>query len=137
MSFRRLEPWRTHLLATLLLVSACSTGPQVATVTGEVTLDGQPIKDGRISFTPVDGQGQTGGAEIKDGKFTAEVPLANMKVQINGNKVVGKFKAYDTPESPVMDQIVELVPPKYNVNSELTLDVKKGLPPQKYDLKSK
>ena len=104
---------------------------------GEVTLDGQPVKDGRVLFTPLDGQGGTGGAAIVEGKFTAEVPVAKMKVEINGNKVIGKRKAYDTPESPLVDEVVEIVPPKYNVNSELTLDVKKGVQEVKYELHRK
>jgi hypothetical protein len=124
-------------LVAAFLAPGCSTGPQSAIVTGEVTLDGRPIENGRIAFQPLDGKSQSGGAEIKDGKFSAEVPLANMKVEINGNKQVGTYKPYDTPQSPVLPKLVEIVPSKYNVNSELTLDVKKGLPPQKFELKSK
>jgi len=110
----------------------------VGTVTGQVTFDGQPVKDGHVSFTPVDGKGQTGGAPIADGRFKAEqVPATKMKVALHGNKVIGTRKAYDTPESPVMPDVVELLPPKYNFNSELTLDVKRGSQDVKYDLKSK
>lgn len=124
-------------IAAALVFAGCSTAPPTGTVSGEVTFDGQPIKDGRIAFIPVDGQGQTGGAAIKDGKFEAkDVPVAKMKVEINGNRLTGrKIKAYDTPESPVSDEIVELVPARYNINSELTLDVKKGSQTVKYDLK--
>jgi len=124
-------------LAVLQLLAGCAKEPPTGTVTGEVTLDGQPLKDGRIQFTPLDGQSQPGGATIVDGQFTAKVPVAKMKVEINGNKVIGKKKAYDTPESPWMDEVVELVPPKYNINSELTLDVQPGDQPAKYELKSK
>jgi hypothetical protein len=130
-----------YALATgaIVALSGCSTGPAVGTVTGEVTFDGQPVKDGHISFTPVDGKGQTGGAPIADGNFRAEqVSATKMKVEIHGNKKTGKkIKAYDTPESPVNDEIVELLPPKFHVNSELTLDVKRGTQAVKYDLKSK
>jgi hypothetical protein len=124
-------------LAAVFLIAGCSTGPAVGTVNGEVTLDGQPVKDGRVLFTPLDGKGGTGGAVIVDGKFKAEVPVAKMKVEINGNKVIGKRKAYDTPESPLMDEVAEIIPPKYNFNSELSLDVKRGSQDVKYELKSK
>jgi hypothetical protein len=125
------------LVAAALVLEGCSTGPATGTVTGDVTFDGQPIKDGRITFVPIDGQGQTGGGAIKDGKFEAQnVPVGTMKVEINGNKLTGKkIKAYDTPESPVSDEIVELVPPRYNFNSEIKLDVKRGSQSVKYDLK--
>ena len=116
----------------------CSTGPAVGTVNGEVTFDGQPVKDGHVEFTPLDGQGATAGAPIVEGKFKAEnVPATKMKVQLHGNKVIGKRKAYDTPESPVMDDVVELLPHKYNVTSDITLDVKRGSQDVKYELKSK
>jgi len=126
------------MMAASWTATGCSTGPAVGTVTGEVTFDGQPVKDGHVTFTPVDGKGQTGGAPIVDGKFKAEqVPAIKMRVELHGNKVIGKRKAYDTPESPVFDEVAELLPPKYNVNSELTLEVKRGTQDVKYDLKSK
>jgi len=133
------KPWHVCALhlGAVCLAAGCSTGPAVGTVTGDVTFDGQPVKDGRISFTPLDGQASTGGAPIVDGKFTADVPVAKMKVAINGNKVIGKRKAYDTPESPWEDDVAELLPAKYNVNSDLTLEVKKGVQDVKYELKSK
>ncbi len=136
MTWQRL--WSSYALAVAFsILAGCSTGPAVGTVGGDVTLDGQPVKDGRISFTPLDGQGSTGGAAIVDGKFKAEVPVAKMKVEINGNKVIGKRKAYDTPESPLMDEVVEIIPPRYNFNSELSLDVKQGVQDVKYELTSK
>jgi hypothetical protein len=94
------------------------------------------VQDGHVTFTPVDGKGQTGGANIVEGKFKAEqVPALKMKVELHGNKKTGKkIKAYDTPESPVSDEIVELLPAKYNFNSELTLEVKQGTQHVKYEL---
>jgi hypothetical protein len=125
-------------LLCLFLAAGCNRAPPVGTVHGEVTLSGQPLKDGRVLFTPVDGQAQTGGANIVDGKFTAEVPVAKMKVQINANKVIGRVPVYEgDPKSPMRDEVVELIHPRYNVNSELTLDVNEGEQSVKYDLKSK
>src|SRR5438874_13485001 len=124
------------LLLLLSILPACNQGPAVGIVTGEVTFDGQPVKDGYILLTPLDGNGQTGGGTIRDGKLLAEkVPTGKMKVELHGNKVVGKRKAYDTPESPWEDDVAELLPPKYNFKSDLTLDVKPGTQNVKYDLK--
>jgi hypothetical protein len=128
--------WRTTLLAAIVLLG-CSQGPAVGTVTGEVTFEGQPVQKGYVIFSPSDGQSQTAGAEIVDGKFKAErVPVTKMKVELHGVKKTGKkIKAYDTPDSPVSEEEIELLPPKYNFNSELTLDVKPGTQHEKYDLK--
>jgi hypothetical protein len=126
-----------NFLVVAVVVAGCSRGPAVGTVNGEVNFDGQPVADGHIAFMPVDGNAATGGAPIIDGKFKAEkVPATKMKVQIHGNKKTGrKIKAYETPDSPVSDEIVELLPPKYHFQSELTLDVKPGAQDVKYDLK--
>jgi hypothetical protein len=126
------------LALTFTVVQAgCDQGPAMGTVTGEVTLDGQPVKDGHVLFTPLEGSGQTGGGPLREGKFKAEVPIGKMKVELHGNKVIGKRKAYDTPETPWEDDVAELLPAKYNFKSELTLDVKKGEQEVKYELKSK
>ena len=123
---------------TAIFQAGCDQGPPVGTITGAVTFDGQPVKDGHVLFTPADGMGQTGGAAIHEGKFQAEkVPVGKMKVELHGNKVVGKRKSYDTPESPWEDDVAELLPTKYNSKSDLTLEVKKGNQDVKYDLKSK
>src|SRR6187399_2895331 len=57
----------------MLAGAGCNRGPAMGKISGEVTMDGQPLKEGRILFTPEDGQGQTGGDTIKDGKFLVEV----------------------------------------------------------------
>jgi hypothetical protein len=121
-----------------LFVCGCQKGPAIGTVRGEVTFNGQPLKDGRILFTPIDGQGQTGGATITDGKFTASMPVAKMKVAINANRVIGKKPVYEgDPKSPLMDVVEELIPPRYNVNTELETDVKEGEQTVKYELKGR
>lgn len=109
----------------------------MSTISGEVTLDGQPLASGQIQFRPVDDNTPTAGAEIKDGKFEAQVPQAKMQVQISAPKVIGKRKLYETPDSPTTDEVVELIPPQYNVNSKLALDVLPGKQTVHYDLKSK
>jgi hypothetical protein len=127
---------RLFLIAALVL-AGCSRQTKLGIVEGDVLLDGQPLQEGRVQFTPEDGKGQPGGATIADGKFKAEMPPAKMKVAINANKVVGKTKAYPTPESPWIDEVVELIPHRYNATSELSLDVKPGRQSVKYELKGK
>jgi hypothetical protein len=49
-----------------------------------------------------------------------------MRVEFSAPKVVGQQKMYDTPDSPKVDVVAELLPRRYNVQSELTLDVQLG-----------
>ena len=131
---------RVAPFALLILALAAGCGSSdAATVEGTVTLDGQPLKEGTISFEPVDPTtGGTGGGVIKDGKFTAtNVPVGEMKVRISAPKVVGKRKAYNTPDSPTVDITEELLPAKYNTSTELKIAVKKGGQKEKFELSSK
>lgn len=121
----------------LAAVGGCASETTTGTVTGDVTLDGQPLKEGIIRFLPADGQSPTASATIADARFRATVPLGAMRVEISAPKIVGKRKMYDTPGSPVVDVVAELIPARYNVRSELTMIVQKGAQEKRFELKSK
>jgi hypothetical protein len=118
-------------------IAGCSADTEHGTVTGTVTLDGQPLQNGIIHFVPADGRTATADEPIADGKFSIKVPVGEKKVSISAPKVTGKRKMYDTPDSPTVDVVEELLPPQYNRQSTLTLTVKPGKQEQTYDLKSK
>jgi hypothetical protein len=109
----------------------------MATVTGLVTIDGDPAGSGSISFIPVDGMSPSSGASIENGKYTSEAPIGESKVEIRVPKVVGKKKLYDTPESPVQDIMAEVLPKKYNEATELRLTAQKGKNEKNFDLSTK
>jgi hypothetical protein len=127
------------LLPPLVLVwaAACAGSPNQGTVNGTVTLDGRPLKEGVVRFVPADGKSPTASAAVADGKFTAAVPVGEMRVEFSAPKVVGRHKAYDTPDSPVVDDVAELLPDRYNVKTDLKLAVKKGSQDEMFALKSK
>jgi hypothetical protein len=124
------------VLATSAL-AGCSNEAPKGVVKGEVTLDGQPLKTGLITFAPLDGKSQTADATIADGKFSAEVPLGEMRVEIKSPRVIGKRKMYDTPDSPTVDDVAEAIPAQYNVNSKLKVTVVKGTVEPKFPLTSR
>lgn len=125
------------LFLGLACAGGCSSEAGKAAVSGEVTLDGKPLKEGVIRFVPADGQSPTADAAIVDGGFQATVPVGQKRVEISAPKVVGKRKMYDTPQSPWVDQVAELIPAHYNVKSTLTAEVKKGANQLGFDLTSK
>lgn len=96
----------------------------LVSVTGTVKVDGQPVEQGGITFEPADGKSQTTGATITSGVYSARVATGKMKVRINAPKVVGKRKAYDTPDSPELP-ITQDLPAKYNTATELVRDISK------------
>src|SRR5262249_16252208 len=92
------------VIASSSLALSGSAGKSRATVQGTITLDGQPIELGAISFIPVNGQSPTTGGPISNGQYSVpSVPIGEMKVAISGSKVVGKKKLYpDRPDSQEM-----------------------------------
>ena len=133
-------PLRRVIVLGLLLGLACAGGCAAdtgkGTVRGEVTLDGQPLKEGRIRFVPEDRKSPSVDTAIADGRFQATVPVGPQRVEINAPKVVGKRRMYDTPNSPVVDEVRELLPARYNVRSELTMTVQPGSQKKSFDLNS-
>ena len=113
-------------LLMVVVLAGCSGQKPMGTVEGTVTFNSQPLEQGLIRFVPVDGNSQTADATITGGKFTANVPVGDVRVEITAPKVVGQTKMYNTPDSPTVDRIEELIPPKYNVSSELKMTIPKG-----------
>lgn len=106
------------------LVAGCGGGPAAATVSGEVLVDGKPLENGTISFTPPDGKGDT--ATIKGGRYEAKTSPGNNRVSISESRPGPKRPAYNGPDAPLLETTEEGVLEKYNVNSDLTFDAKPG-----------
>jgi hypothetical protein len=121
---------RTRALAALAVglaaAAGCGGGPPKAHVRGKVTFDGKPLAEGIIQFFPTGATGQTASAPIKDGVYDAEASVGEMKVTISANEVVGKQKMYDTPDSPTVDVVRQILPARYNTASELKTTLKEG-----------
>ena len=102
------------------------------TVQGTVSLDGQPVASGAVTFVQSESQMVREGAVITNGTFTATLAPGNYRVELNGQKVVGKRKqkGFDGKDEEV-EITQELFPERYNVKSELTATVKPGPNPLK------
>lgn len=127
--------WLALFLLTSLTVQGCSK-PTMGEVNGSVTVDGEPAKTGSIAFFAIDRMSPTAGGEITDGHYSARVPPGECRIEIRVSKVVGQKRLYDSPDSPVQPLFAEVLPPKFNDDSELTLDVKLGKQEQDFDLRT-
>jgi hypothetical protein len=125
-------------LAAVVAAAGCGDGLRTGDVSGTVTFDGTPVKEGAITFFPRDGAAPTRGGFVRDGKYAVNaVPLGEMKVVINGQKVTGTKAVYPgQANSPIKPVTAELLPPKYsNVStSELRYEVKPGSNEKNFDL---
>lgn len=137
---RRCPTHATHIMCSVALAiltvvsSGCGRDDGTAEVHGTVTVDGTPAKTGAMTFTPIDGQSGTAGASITDGKYTARVPIGQCRVEVRVSKVVGESKMYPSADAPTKQILTEALPPKYNDQSELTLDVQPGVNEKNYEI---
>jgi hypothetical protein len=121
-------PRAAAVLATLALaplLGGCG-GPANGGVpiTGQVTLDGQPVKEGAISFMPVDGKSASAGGKIIDGKYECAVPPGEKSVTIYANRVTGQQpRDPSNPGGEKIDIVEQYIPAKYNTNSTLKITV--------------
>lgn len=128
------------ILLPLLMASGCGENDPLnrQAISGKIMLDGEPLVDGTVEFTPV-GNGVPSGASVKDGLFTIPeekgLPPGDYVVRISAANSSGV-----TTEMPgESNQIaLELIPEKYNTKSELSYHVdEKGSNVLDLDLKVK
>ena len=126
------------------VLSGCDSsesGPQRVPVHGKVMVNGEPVNTGSITFTPV-ASGLMAGTAISNGQYSIaekEGPvIGNQRVEIRVRGFTGK----QIPASPAMpgttsemiDEIKNIAPPKYNLESEITREIQAGDNTHDFDL---
>jgi hypothetical protein len=141
--FMRIGVW---LIGLALLSTALGCGKGTSNhgdVSGEVTLDGQPLAIGAIIFTPIEGaKGTVTGGDIKNGRYELTGPAGPAigwnRVQIRGMKKTGKMvqKPY-SPKGEMTEEMVSIVPLQYNSDSKLKFEIKPGKNTANFPIQSK
>ena len=142
----RIGQWTVLVMlwATLPLLGGCGPtddGVSRGAVKGKVTLDGEPLQEGRIMFEPTGGnQGPVAGGSIEGGAYEIGVEkgvvVGKNLVRINANRKTGK-KVKSIMSDEMVDETEEAVPEKYNTNSTLEKDVQAGDNVLDFELTSK
>lgn len=107
-------------LAAVCLAAAGCGRPAGVVSTGSVTLDGKPVATGAIVFKPDDKSVAAEGAMIQAGRFRIVGKPGRRRVEISASAPAPGTP--DPPTGPV--QFVEIVPPRYNTKSTLSVEVK-------------
>lgn len=111
------------LLASLSFLAGCGAGDGMITISGSVTLDGEPVEDGSISLMPING-GSMGGGLIENGYYTAKSSPGEMAVQIHAHKMVTKKNpTREEVERGLTEDSVSIIPNVYNRQSKLRITV--------------
>lgn len=114
-----------------LLLVGCSSGtsglpePERFPVSGSVTLNGAPLASGLIYFKTVQ-TGATDSVDIKEGKFDGRAQAGDRRVEVCAYEPIPS----QGNDPMAADRQKNLIPPKYNVESELTAKVTREGPNQ-------
>jgi len=135
----------------------CSGGVPTGAVTGTVTLDGEPLENAMVTFTPVGGGRSTVGTTDASGKYTLSFRgesgalLGEHKVSITS--IPETQSDFDSEASSDSDAYTrqatgggaadynsastkEVIPEKYNTSTTLTASVQSGDNVFNFDLES-
>ena len=105
------------LAALLFTFIGCGAGDGKVPVSGVVTIDGAPMPDGYVTFTPAGG-GTPEAAPIAAGKFELGVKPGAHRVEIEASHFVGE-------KNPIMglQPREQYVPARYNSETTLQSEV--------------
>ena len=125
-----------YCIAAALSLALIGCGDSKSSVSGTVTFDGEPVKNGSITFVKSEGELLREGAVIRDGTFQASLPPGEYRVELNAQKVVStrKQKGFDGKDE-VVEVTEELFPERYNTKTTLTTKIDRGANTVKLDAK--
>ena len=113
------------IIVVLAMFSGCGSSDGRVAVAGSVTLDGQPLDNGVITFIPQEKKVGSAGAAIESGKY--QVPA---KRGLLPGKYLVAIDASDPaqtaarPDHPTMAIPVSRIPLRYNGETELKAEVR-------------
>jgi hypothetical protein len=115
------------LLTALLLTGCADSGPPVGQVEGTITLDGKPLPNARVTFTPLFPEGSPAYGETdQQGRYAMRYQTDRPGVLLGKHRVeISTWEILTNPDGS-KQRVPELVPEKYNNESELEVDVVKG-----------
>jgi len=132
------------LVFSFVLIAGCGsreyTGERRFPLSGKVSVDGQPMEFGVISFLPEGEGGRVSGGPIKNGTYAVDeargATAGKYRVEIRWNKPTGR-RVKDAYGEEIMDEYKEGLPDKYHTKSELTAEVSSKQTMFDFELKSK
>ena len=129
---------RFAFLFVLLLCAGCNDTGGRLSLSGTVSINGTPVKSGALSIAPsTSTEGATySGATITDGRYSIPAAMGVTPGEYLVRITVTESTGIPDPnaEIPGATIIRQLVPPKYNKNTELKINVAKGKQSFNFDL---
>lgn len=132
---------RTELLIVFgvaFSVLGCGGGESIerGSVQGKVTVNGEPLEKGQISFVPFDTSiGPSSGAEIVNGEYEISEEKGpapgRYQVQIKAFRGTGKMVwdgmgEENNPDKNMVEDMTQYIPKEYNATSKLEAEIAGG-----------
>jgi hypothetical protein len=124
-------------LLVLAFLVGCGGDSNVGSVTGTVTLDGQPLPDAFVKFSGKKGGSPSMGRTDASGNYSLSRNRDTMGADLGEHSVsISTYQAGDPDSDPPVAAAPEKVPTKYNIATELKANVVGGKNVTNFDLKS-
>ncbi len=127
------------LVLLLIMSVGCGgqSGPERASLKGTVSLDGEPMGGGVVTFQSPKG---AWGTTIQKGEFAMSgdegLPVGDYTIRFNWLKPTGK-KIIEPDSGQETDETLEAIPVKYNLQTTEKATIKSGNNTVKFDLLTK
>jgi len=135
-SFRRQGVAIAILVVVSLTGCGGSDGPERVVVEGRVTYSGTPVSSGRIRFMPMPGYDvPMSGAYIVNGTYRIDagggVPIGRHRIEITSRQIDPKYAHLAGSNSETENELpkIQIIPPQFNEQSTLELEVPSGSDP--------
>lgn len=115
------------VLPTMLLSAGCSDNSGLSQVRGRVTLDGQPLADATVLFTPVEGGSTSIGKTDSAGEYSLAYAPNKWGAEPGPHQVwISTATSGDADSEPPLEPTIERVPPQYRQRPGITVEVAPG-----------
>lgn len=128
----------TAVVSVFLSLGCGRSGPELATVTGTVTLNGEPVSGVRVTFVPEDQGSPSYGATGPDGVYRLLFNQSRAGAELGTHHVLIESAEPETYDSgkPIDSAPIVKVPAKYRQPGALTADVYSGRNEFDFDLET-
>jgi len=110
-----------------LSLTGCGANENVGTVSGLISLNGEPLVGALVQFEPLAGSAPSGGFTDETGRYSLTYNREVQGAEVGEHRVLISTKDVGNADAdPPRPRKSESVPAKYNTKSELTAVVKPG-----------
>jgi hypothetical protein len=126
------QHWKLAFACTAVLVAAigCNRSEPRGDVSGEVSYNGKPVETGAISFEPMEAASTPRNLTVQSGVYRSDEKSAlkpgKYRVRLSANDPSKKKGNIDLNNPNVRVDFIPLLPPSWNAQSQLTVEVKAG-----------